>query len=144
MKICGRCGETKPLADFAWKSKAKGTYQWACKSCHKIMRTEHYNSNKSKIYEQIKTRQRDLKNKIWQYKIEHPCADCGESDPVVLEFDHLGDKEFNIGHGGKDGYSWDRILKEIAKCEVVCRNCHVRRTWARAGWTRENFIASLV
>lgn len=143
MKICGRCKEEKDLSEFAWKSKEKGTRNWACRACQKVLRAEHYQTNKEKIFQQIKSRQRELKNKIWQYKAEHSCADCGEDDPIVLEFDHLGDKEFNVGHAGQMGFSWDRILAEIAKCEVVCRNCHVRRTWKRAGWTRDNLDAVL-
>jgi hypothetical protein len=145
MKVCGRCKENKSLEKFAWKSKDKGVYQWACRSCQKELRTAHYQANKTEIYSQIKNRQRNLKNKIWNYKNNHPCVDCGEKDPIVLEFDHLNNKEFEVGHGGQLGYSWERIQKEISKCDVVCRNCHVRRTWKRAGWTRDNFEqASLV
>lgn len=141
MKQCGRCKKDLPLDKFAWKNKAKATYQWACRDCHKLLRTEHYQKNRVKIYDRIKARQLELKNKIWQYKLENPCVDCGETDPIVLEFDHLDNKEFNVGEAGHKGFSWERILKEIAKCEIVCRNCHVRRTWRRAGWTRDNFDA---
>lgn len=144
MKTCGKCGEDKSLDEFAWKEQAKGTRQWRCKPCQKIYRTEHYQANKENIYRQIKTRQRELKNKIWDYKKTHPCMDCGETDPIVLEFDHLSDKEFNVGDAGNFGYSWERILNEIRKCNVVCRNCHVRRTWQRARWSRDDLPASLV
>ena len=65
------------------------------------------------------------------YFRDHPCADCGESDIFVLEFDHLRDKSFNIGNRFRH-LGWDLILDEIAKCEVVCGNCHRRRT-ARSG-----------
>ena len=143
IKLCGRCKEEKPIEQFAWKDKARGTYQYQCRACQKIYRTEHYNKNKDKIYGQIKSRQREIANRVWAYKQSHPCVDCGESDPIVLEFDHLRDKEFNIGHAGMYGYSWERIINEISKCEVVCRNCHVRRTWRRAGWTRDNVDAVL-
>jgi hypothetical protein len=61
------------------------------------------------------------------YFATHPCADCGESDPIVLEFDHLGDKLFNIGEA-LTYRNWESILAEIEKCEVVCANCHRRRT----------------
>lgn len=60
----------------------------------------------------------------------HPCVDCGESDPLVLEFDHLRDKTFNIARAMPDR-GWDSILAEIEKCEVVCANCHRRRTLRR-------------
>ncbi|GAB3633424.1 hypothetical protein GCM10027421_27770 [Microbacterium shaanxiense] len=66
----------------------------------------------------------------------HACTDCGESDPVVLDFDHLPgvDKRFEISRAvSASTRSWSLIESEIAKCEVVCANCHRRRTSERAG-----------
>lgn len=63
-----------------------------------------------------------------------PCTDCGiKYDPVCMEFDHLPGfkKEFNIGVGFRRGYGKRRMLDEIAKCELVCRNCHALRTKSR-------------
>jgi len=71
-----------------------------------------------------------------EYLFAHPCADCGEPDPVVLEFDHLPgvDKRFDIARSvTASTRSWTAILYEIAKCEVVCASCHRRRTARRAG-----------
>lgn len=65
----------------------------------------------------------------------HPCTDCGESDPVVLEFDHLRDKLFDVS-AALTQRAWPSILAEIAKCEVVCSNCHRRRTARRVGTLR--------
>lgn len=68
------------------------------------------------------------------YLQEHPCLDCGESDPVVLDFDHLPgvEKRFEIARAvNASTRAWPTILKEIAKCEVVCANCHRRRTALR-------------
>jgi hypothetical protein len=71
---------------------------------------------------------------------KHPCVDCGEDDPVVLEFDHLRDKEFSIGKGMRDR-PWKRVLAEMDKCEVVCANCHRRQTNRRGGFIRTIVIA---
>ena len=70
-----------------------------------------------------------------EYFKAHPCCDCGETDPVVLEFDHLRDKAFEIT-AKLVTYRWQRILDEIDKCEVVCANCHRRRTAKRRGALR--------
>ena len=59
---------------------------------------------------------------------ENPCVDCGEKDPVVLDFDHMMDKEFNISDAVHGHYGLKTIVKEISKCEVRCANCHRRKT----------------
>lgn len=70
-----------------------------------------------------------------EYKAAAGCADCGERDPIVLEFDHRDGsmKENNIGDAHHRGWSLERLLLEAAKCDVVCANCHRRRT-ANAFW----------
>jgi 5-methylcytosine-specific restriction endonuclease McrA len=76
------------------------------------------------------------------YLREHLCTDCGEPDIVVLEFDHLRDKTAAVSALVHQGVSWERVLEEIAKCEVVCANCHRRRTARRAGhhsWIADEF-----
>jgi ActR/RegA family two-component response regulator len=65
----------------------------------------------------------------------HPCIDCGEADPIVLEFYHLRDKKFDISNR-LVSVRWETILQEIEKCEVVCANCHRRRTLIRRGALR--------
>ena len=70
-----------------------------------------------------------------EYFRDHPCVDCGEGDPIVLEFDHLRDKSFAIGQALVKR-SWQSILDEMKKCEVVCANCHRRRTAGPRGSVR--------
>ena len=70
---------------------------------------------------------------------QRSCVDCGEGDPLVLEFDHLANKKFNIAKGLRNR-SWQAVLDEIAKCDVVCANCHRRRTALRAGFAKVALI----
>ncbi len=59
-------------------------------------------------------------------KVERGCADCGyNADSVALDFDHLGEKNFNISMSKR---TVQAILQEVATCEVVCANCHRIRT----------------
>ena len=75
---------------------------------------------------------------VQQYKLDHPCADCGENDPVVLEFDHVrGEKSFTIGQN-VCSHSVEEVQDEIAKCDVACANCHRRRTARRVGERMES------
>lgn len=60
------------------------------------------------------------------------CADCGIAyRHWQLEFDHLYDKEFTISQFRNHTTDIVKIRAEIAKCEIVCRNCHGDRTYVR-------------
>jgi L-lysine 2,3-aminomutase len=77
-----------------------------------------------------KTKQQ-YKKRLAEIKQTSGCADCGEKNHIVLDFDHLRDKKYNVSRMIHDGFSWKAILKEIKKCEVVCANCHRIRTHNR-------------
>ena len=100
---------------------------------------EHYLASKQRYVDEAQAQKRKLSRERTSYRLEyfalHPCTDCGETDPVVLEFDHLRDKVFNIGKGLVNR-SWESVLAEIEKCEIVCANCHRHRTYRRRGTVR--------
>jgi hypothetical protein len=73
---------------------------------------------------------------VADYLSTHACVDCGESDPVVLEFDHVKGKNAAIARLVADGVTLDRLQQEIALCEVRCRNCHARKTARERGFFR--------
>jgi len=74
-----------------------------------------------------------LKRKLWKYKEEKGCMDCGEKYPHwILDFDHK--PEFEKTGGPTEilhKYGWDKAIKEVEKCDVVCANCHRIRTFIR-------------
>ena len=91
-----------------------------------------YKKNSARRKELVVTNKKRLLNLIQNYKVCNGCADCGyNSHAEALDFDHLRDKKFNIASAPRKGYSWERILIEINKCEVVCANCHRVRTKIR-------------
>ena len=63
-----------------------------------------------------------------------PCADCDIKYPYyVMQFDHVrGVKLFNIADACGGRRSMKSVLEEIAKCDIVCANCHATRTWTRS------------
>ena len=140
MRRCGRCQQAKPLEEFAWRRKAKGQRDNYCRPCRADYKQEHYAANRAKYIENAARRKHLIAVERMNYLVEyfgtHPCADCGEADPLVLEFDHLGDKLFTIGGNLRDR-NWQSLLDEIAKCEVVCANCHRRRTAVRRRSVRD-------
>lgn len=76
----------------------------------------------------IKDKRKLARAFVWDYLSHSVCVDCGEYDPMVLQFDHVkGKKKMEISQMVAQGYSIEAILEEIAKCEVRCANCHQRR-----------------
>jgi len=112
-----------------------------CRPCHAEYHREHYLANKERYVDQARERKQLLNRVRTAYLLDffssNPCADCGESDPVVLEFDHLDAMSKRFAIGNALAYrSWKAIREEMDKCEVVCANCHRRRTARRRGSMR--------
>src|SRR2546423_8775991 len=66
-----------------------------------------------------------------EFKKQLSCSRCSESHPATLQFHHRdpNEKDFSIGMYRMGKYSRERILREIAKCEVICANCHAKEHW---------------
>ena|ERR1019366_2658272 len=90
-------------------------------------RSPNYKSNQARY-----TRTRKHRTRVQLDKLKNaPCSDCKNIfPPECMDFDHvIGIKNFDIGDGWSN--SWGIILAEIAKCELVCANCHRIRTRKR-------------
>ena len=137
---CGRCGFRKSVTAFAWHSTERGIRQSWCRVCHNAQKRLHYSEHRAS--EIARTRRRQLAAvaanapRLLQFLEQHPCVDCGESDAVVLDFDHLRDKRNNVTTMLWSGMRWSAIEEEIAKCQVRCANCHRRRTARQRGYDR--------
>ena len=142
---CPRCRNDRPIEQFAWRRRSEGERQPYCRECMAEYNRAHYRANPDIYLRRARRRAESVRRERIQYLLEyfrtHPCVDCGEADPLVLEFDHLGNKVFTISEGLRDR-AWQPILDEIDKCEVVCANCHRRRTAQRAGFARAVAAAS--
>lgn len=70
-----------------------------------------------------------------EYLKGRSCVDCGNANTTVLEFDHVrGTKRYVISVMLSGGFSWSRILEEVAKCELRCANCHRMKTAVQLNW----------
>jgi hypothetical protein len=136
LRTCRVCKEVKPLTEFPFRSRARQTRQWICLLCQRAYTKDWYRRNRKRQIAAARVRRvreaNILQRRIRDYLGDHPCVDCGESDPDVLDFDHLRDKRDNVSRLAHVAASWEVVLAEIAKCEVRCANCHRRRT-ARNG-----------
>lgn len=74
---------------------------------------------------------REMGQWVKNYKESNPCSDCGGKFPACcMDFDHLPGttKKYSVGTMVAHGHSKKNILEEIAKCQLVCANCHRIRT----------------
>jgi hypothetical protein len=126
MKLCVRCNTNPATVQKGhWCPPCKRLYDreyWA--------KTKHLRNKRKKI-NVAAIRLRNMKY-VWQYLLDHPCR-CGETDPIVLQFDHTSDKVKNISDM-LSSHSLDTIKKEIVKCVVRCAHCHLRRTAVQYDW----------
>lgn len=140
LRTCRVCKEAKPLTEFPFRSLARQTRQWICLLCQREYTKDRHLKNREKqiaaAYVRRAREARNLGRRIREYLADHPCVDCGESDPDVLDFDHPRDKRADVSRLIHVAVSWNVVLAEIAKCEVRCANCHRRRTANLGGYYR--------
>lgn len=140
MKPCKGCKEVKSLDDFHDDPRNKDGKRNVCKVCMCQKARDSYQRNKEsakiRCAKAAKVRILERRKFVYSYLTEHPCVQCGESDPVVLEFDHIDRdiKDANICRAIWANWSMKRLLAEIAKCQVLCANCHRRKTAKDLGW----------
>lgn len=100
-------------------------------SDRKAASKRHYAANKAKYLERNKLYRVEIRGYVRKIKEETPCADCGNSYPYyVMDFDHLEDKVENVSSLSATGRI-GALKREIEKCEIVCTNCHRKRTHDR-------------
>ena len=143
MKLCSSCKIKKEFEAFAKNRSKKDGYNTSCKLCKNEQQKRWYHKHQKEQYVRVKARntsyRKILQDNLCGYLSERECTDCGNKDIRVLEFDHLSDKKFNISEMMARTYSWDSIISEIEKCEVVCRNCHQIRTHERGNFYKHVF-----
>jgi hypothetical protein len=129
VKHCHVCDRTLSTAEFSRNRSAKDGCQTACKSCCKKRHNAYYqkNAERHKKVARVWNAKRLAETKeIAQTAKKGGCIVCGETEYVCLDFHHLdpNEKEFNIGRALRGEKSLEMLRDEIAKCEVLCANCH--------------------
>lgn len=136
MKQCNRCKETLPLDMY--NSKGKNKIQSYCKPCAREYARENYhkdreaNADKQRLSK--KARMDAIRVDVRKLKEDTPCMDCGVQYPYYcMDFDHVnGKKVTHISEMIHNASARWKIFSEITKCEIVCANCHRKRTHRRA------------
>ena len=109
-KICSTCKKEFPISNFyrcGTTKSGKIKYACECKDCRKNRELKRYV---------------EIKKDVFDYR--KPCKHCGLDKPYLIEFHHKdpNEKEFVVAHWRKK--SKEAYLKEIEKCDTLCKNCH--------------------
>lgn len=102
-------------------------------------REYHRNRSKSSLDRKKKLQIINKEKKhdyIIEYLKSHPCVKCGESEVILLDFDHTyqDNKSKSISQMICINMSLSKIQEEIGKCQVLCVSCHRRKTAKQLGW----------
>lgn len=142
MKQCTWCKEIKQISEFTKNKREQDGYRRQCRNCSKTYEKKRYDTDRSiRALHATGQARRLLRNRLFicNYLSLNPCVDCGESDPIVLEFDHIqDDKEYNLSQLVAHGFAIKTIEKELIKCVVRCANCHRRKTSKQFNWYDKN------
>lgn len=130
VKRCGKCKRNRPVEFFS-RHPQRGRQHW-CRDCFAVYFEERGSTHRAQVRASALKRVAVAREYVLEYLDQHPCVDCGETHLVVLDFDHVrGSKTAGLSSLVAAGSSLRPIAEEIAKCEVVCANCHRRRTYKR-------------
>lgn len=140
MKRCPRCGEVKPLSEFPRNPGRRDGVHSICKTCRRIYEHERYERLHGKTIE-YRPQRSERGRGAWLRSLKEgrACTDCGRAyPPQVMQWDHKPGYE-KVGDISEAfwGRSRDEVLAEIAKCDLVCTNCHIIRTFTRSEWGKK-------
>lgn len=141
-KHCNSCNTTKTRLEFNKNVAKKDGLAHSCRDCSNQKAQERYYEDPRKQIDANNERRRKNrafnKENVIKIKESSPCMDCNESHPsYIMDFDHVrGVKLGLVSEMVSNGVPWRHIEAEIAKCDLVCSNCHRYRTFAREGRIR--------
>lgn len=132
---CSSCRKELTLDNYSYRTP--GRLHSRCKQCGYSDRKRYSlkASNRLRVKQQNKKQQAKNLQLFLRYLQVTGCVDCGEQRAVLLECDHLIDKEYNVGNKAKRLY-WSTLQLELSKCVIRCGNCHRKRTTKQLGMWR--------
>lgn len=134
MKRCSFCKEERPLEEFHQNRKRPDGRQTVCRDCKKAYNRRYYVENAQR-HRKMRARHKKALlsrvNELIRQAKAVPCADCGRRYPSdAMDFDHVRGTKL-VDAAGMRRLGLRGVKAEIAKCDVVCVNCHRLRTKRR-------------
>lgn len=136
-KSCPSCAQARREKNQKYRDsmseERRSVYLKKSRAASARWRESNPEKAKAASRKQIDKRQKFIR----EFKESSPCMDCGVKYPFyIMEFDHVrGDKVSKISSWGVNN-GMQRLVDEIAKCDLVCSNCHMKRTYERMGRER--------
>lgn len=139
-KVCSLCKKFKEIKYYNKSASKSDGLNNGCRDCmndlarnnwNNPQKREHYMRNHNKRRRSYIKRNCEY---VWNFLQENPCVDCGEDNIVMLEFDHIYDKQANISEMTNWGAALKTLKEEMSKCEVRCANCHRLKTAKDFNW----------
>ena len=132
-RLCAMCDKWKPLEGVHRSRTGQLSY---CRSCRNEYDRRYYHEG-GKVARRQRQKARVENARAWMADLKRGirCADCGGTFPsAVMHWDHLPGHE-KVGEISclVQERSRTLVLAELAKCELVCANCHAIRTSRRTG-----------
>jgi hypothetical protein len=147
---CTRCSQVLDVTEFGFKYPDRPLRVRRCRVCVRELSRMYYMRDPAPYKARAAVNNARIKARnrqnLREYLAESCCKDCGLRDFVVLEFDHRDPetKRRDVSTMVGRALSWATISLEIAKCDVVCANCHRRRTARHFGWRKLLGIEALI
>jgi hypothetical protein len=130
-----RVSPLSSLDDFAIRRRSHDGRQSRCRDCYAAWYRANWAVANANLARRKTEHRRRVRERLLAYLLQHPCIDCGEGDPRCLDFDHRDPDRKKASISRLIGYTdWNKLLLEIAKCDVRCANCHRKRTAQQFRW----------
>lgn len=135
MKTCIKCQIDKPQEEFPQPCPSKASRGNCCRECLRSAYKDYYKRNRDKVVAKVKIRNKSSRDKRKQefdeLRASIGCSKCNETHPATLDFHHI-DPSTKIGlvsYMFNNLVPMHKVRKEIAKCIVLCSNCHRKLHW---------------
>lgn len=128
-RLCSKCGEVKDLATGFYRGMRRGKLQYKawCKECRRALYHAHRAKDPRHYLDIWHARRRRKAEHMNAIKVGRGCAECGfNAHPAALDWHHKDPSQKSEGVAilvGKNA-RWSLVEDEMAKCEVLCANCH--------------------
>lgn len=127
MKTCNKCQRQLPSTNFYKNNSTSDKLYPSCKECNRVHNAVARKRNPKRYSDVRKSTRVARRARFDEWKKQQKCVVCDENYVRCLDLHHLdpSQKDKPLSNMAPVS-SWDTVMKEVAKCVVLCRNCHAK------------------